>query len=41
MTENSKERPFRLIKRFLQNESFNEVQAVPFERIKNFPKKVA
>ena len=31
--------PFRLIKRFLQTESFNKIQAVLFERIQKFLQK--
>ena len=34
------EKPFRLIKRFfLQTESFNKIQEVPFERIQKFSEK--
>ena len=39
IAEKPKERPFRLIKRFSQTESFNEIQALPFERIQNFSEK--
>ena len=36
-----RETPFRLIKRFIQTESFKNIQGVPFERILQISEKVA
>ena len=39
IAEKPKERPFRLIKRFLQTESFENILSVPFERTEQFSEK--
>ena len=39
ISEKPKKRPFRLIKRFLQTESFKKFKVVPFDRIQKFSEK--
>ena len=39
IAEKPKERPSRLIKRFLQTESFKKNSGVPFDRIRKFSEK--